>query len=396
MRILYLFSQIPYPTDTGARIRTFQLLKNLSREHAVTLACFAGGQNVPPAVAEITTSTVLLPGRTSGAAAMMAAAIKTLCNRLPFSVNKYNKRAARKKVARLWQHSDFDLIHVDQPHMAALVRPDWRAPILIHEHNVESQIARRFFENETRPLRRAFLRSQYRRMERFERRLWETYDQVVTVTEQDRDAVLQQIPGKKVSVVENGVDLDYFSFQSRSSNRPALVYVGSMDWLPNEDAVLYFAEKIFPAIQSRWTDASFTVVGRRPSDLVRQLAARPGIEVTGTVEDVRPYLGKATILVVPLRIGGGSRLKILEAMSAGLPVVSTSIGCEGLLVEDRKHLLIADEPTAFADQVIRLTVDQALQKKLGKAGRQLVQERYGWPIMAQNLSAVYHSMISNK
>jgi glycosyltransferase involved in cell wall biosynthesis len=276
--------------------------------------------------------------------------------------------------------------------MAVLLQPHWQAPVLIHEHNVESQIAQRFYEKATHPLLKLFLYAQYRRMERFEHALWRKHPQVVAVSEQDRAIILQYTPDQNVTVVENGVDLDYFSYQPHPGISPNLVYIGSMDWLPNEDAVLWFVKEIFPILRSQWPDCTFTIVGRNPSEQVRRLANEPGIVVTGTVKEVRTFIAAASIMVVPLRIGGGSRLKILEAMSAGLPVVSTPIGCEGLRVADEVHLLIAEEPHHFAAQTSRLIADLLLQQKLAEAGRRLVEEHYGWPAMAHRLSQLYHSM----
>lgn len=392
MRILFLHSQIPWPANTGAKIRTYQLIKNLAAEHQITLACFGQGEEVPQAIREVTAATLLLPGTTSGRGTMLRALLRSLGNRLPFSVNKYKQKAAVRAVAQLWQQQPFDLVHVDQPHMAVFLRPEWRVPVLIHEHNVESQIARRFYEQAGNKLLKAFLYLQYRRMERFEQQLWHRYDQVVAVSEQDRQTIRTVVPDKSVPVVENGVDLDYYTYRDSPGKAASLIYVGSMDWLPNEDAMVWFARSIFPAIRRQRPDCELTIVGRAPSEPVRRLAEAPGIRVTGTVDDVRPFLAEATLLVVPLRIGGGSRLKILEAMSAGLPVVSTSIGCEGLAVEAGKHLLIADSPERFAADVHELLGDPELQKKLRQAGRKLVVERYSWATMASQLSAVYREM----
>jgi polysaccharide biosynthesis protein PslH len=397
MRILFLHSQIPYPLDTGAKIRTFQLLAHLSRRHEITLACY--GQQLDSealaAVRRITAEVVLLPGRTRGHSATALALAKSLHNGLPLSVSKYVHPEALETVLRKSRQTPFGLVHVDQPHLVMTAPPLDYAPRLIHEHNIESQIAKRFYEKAQNPLLKRFMLDQYRRMERFETLLWRQADHVVTVSDQDREQVLAVCQDKNVTVVENGVDLAYFDYTPHPQSDPHLVYTGSMDWLPNEDAVINFEANIFPRIRERYPDAVFTIVGRRPSEKVRRLSQTPGVQVAGTVDDVRPYYARATALVVPLRIGGGSRLKILEAMSAGVPVISTSIGCEGLDVQEGEHLLISDDPQNFAQKTIELVGDVMLQKRLSANARDRVLQKYGWAAIAERLADVYDALSSS-
>jgi polysaccharide biosynthesis protein PslH len=399
MRILFLHSQIPYPLDTGAKIRTFQLLTHLGRRHEITLACYGSSSETDEALAavrRVTADVLLLPGSTRGNKAAVLALAKSLQSGLPFSVSKYVHQPALAAVMQKAQQTLFAAVHIDQPHLAITAPPRHYAPRVIHEHNIESQIAKRFYEKTKNPLLKRFMLDQYHRMERFEIGLWQQADHVVTVSDQDREQVHAVCPEQKITVVENGVDLDYFAYTPHPQTDPHLVYTGSMDWLPNEDAVLYFAAEIFPHIRAHYADATFTIVGRRPSDKVRRLAQTTGIQVTGTVDDVRPYYGKATALVVPLRIGGGSRLKILEAMSAGVPVVSSSIGCEGLDVQDGEHLHIADEPSQFAQKTIALLQDKNMQTGLVTSARNRVVQKYSWASMADRLASVYDSLVATE
>jgi sugar transferase (PEP-CTERM/EpsH1 system associated) len=398
MRILFLHSQVPYPLDTGAKIRTFQLLKHLGRRHEITLACYGAASDaaVLGEVRQITTEVVLLPGRTKGHVATALALARSMRSGLPLGVNKYVHRAAHHMVLRKSQEIPFAVVHVDQPHMSIIAPPLEYAPRVVHEHNIESQIAKRFYENERNAWLKRFMFEQYRRMEQFEGDLWRQADHIVTVSDQDREQVLAFAPEKEITVVENGVDLDYFAYTPHPQPTPHLVYTGSMDWLPNEDAVLYFTENIFPPIRERYPEALFTIVGRRPSEKVRRLAQTPGVRVAGTVEDVRPYYAQATALVVPLRIGGGSRLKILEAMSSGVPVISTTIGCEGLEVKEGEHLLIADDPRHFAQRTVELIHYEMLQKELSAKARTRVVQRYGWAAMAEKLADLYDALAGSK
>ena len=227
-------------------------------------------------------------------------------------------------------------------------------------HNVEAEIWRRHSETRTGLARRLY-RRQHLRMLRYERRALEQFDGVLVVSDADRKTFARLYPGAirpDMHIVSTGVDTEFFSPAPAESSGRGLVFTGSMDWLPNEDAVSYFCREILPRIRTDEPEATFTVVGRAPTPAVRRLAAEHRITVTGRVDDVRPYVSDAAVYVVPLRIGGGTRLKIFEAMAMGKAVVSTTVGAEGLPVENGEHLLLADEPHVFARSVVRLLRDR--------------------------------------
>jgi glycosyltransferase involved in cell wall biosynthesis len=256
-------------------------------------------------------------------------------------------------------------------------------------HNVEAEIWRRHAETEARRLRKRLYRTQWKRMLRFEGRTVARFDRVLAVSDVDRET-LQRLYGNRlaapVSVIPTGVDTQYFApLPPSRDRRPNIVFTGSMDWLPNSDGVEYFCREILPLVRQEEPEATFTIVGRSPTPAVRRLAAECAVEVTGRVEDVRPYLAKATVYVVPLRIGGGTRLKIFEAMSAGRAVVSTKIGAEGLPAEDGRHLLLADDPPSFARAVVRLIRDAGAREQIERDARALVTERYDWAAAALHL-----------
>jgi len=236
---------------------------------------------------------------------------------------------------------------------------------------------------------------QYRKFTSFEIRTCPQFDLCVCVSEQDRKDLNSLCPGIATAIVPNGVDLDYFSPVEGKENEASLVFTGSMDWHPNENAVLYFCNRIFPIIRSRLPTATFTVVGSNPSERVLRLKDLEGVDVTGSVEDVRPYISSADVYVVPLRIGGGTRLKILQALAMKKAVVSTAIGCEGLDLEPDKHLFVSNEPEEFASSVIQLIEDKGLKKKLGEDGNMRIREFYSWDAIIQRLEAAYKSLIAN-
>jgi glycosyltransferase involved in cell wall biosynthesis len=236
---------------------------------------------------------------------------------------------------------------------------------------------------------------QYKRMLDFERDTLARFDAVLAVSEQDRDTFEQLYPGAMRSpavVVPTGVDASYFSPDEHDHDRPRLVFTGSMDWLPNEDAMTFFCRDVLPLIRARVPGVELTIVGREPTRGVRNLAAQHGVGVTGRVDDVRPFVRDAAVYIVPLRIGGGTRLKIFEAMAMGKAVVSTAVGAEGLPVVHDRHLLIADDPQAFANATVRLLEDSSCRHRLGRAARDLVATRFDWAAVASELeTALLHA-----
>jgi glycosyltransferase involved in cell wall biosynthesis len=224
----------------------------------------------------------------------------------------------------------------------------------------------------------------------FERKALDHFDLVLTVSEKDRDTFQRLYPSgvRRYFVVPTGVDTEYFRPGiTRQDAGKGLVFTGSMDWLPNEDGMLYFCRDILPLIRRDEPDVSLSIVGRAPTSAIRRLGETPGVEVTGRVEDVRPYIDGAAVYIVPLRIGGGTRLKIFEAMSVGRAVVSTTIGAEGLPVTPDQNILIADDPEAFARAVVQLFRDEALRRRLEHRARELVVEGYDWSVVADRLEA---------
>jgi len=253
-------------------------------------------------------------------------------------------------------------------------------PAVIFTHNVESEIWRRHAETRT-GIARLLYRLQYRRMLRYERRALGRFDGVLAVSDADRRTFAQLYPGAvrgAVDVVPTGVDTEYFAPSSSDPASRRLVFTGSMDWLPNEDAMRFFHREVLPLVRVEEPETTLTIVGRAPTSTVKALANEPGIEVTGRVEDVRPYMRDAAAYIVPLRIGGGTRLKIFEAMAMGKAVVSTTVGAEGLPVVPGTHLMVADEPRTFARAIVRLMRDTARRRELEVAARAFVAEHYDW------------------
>ena len=250
-------------------------------------------------------------------------------------------------------------------------------PRLLFQHNLETRIWERYAATETSSLRRAYFDLQRRRVADFERRACSSYDHCIAVSGLDADAMRRDFGARAVSVVPTGVDVDYFC--PRPGSGAGVVFVGSMDWMPNQDAVRYFAAEVLPLVRREEPDVRFTVVGRSaPADVVELSRSAPGVEVTGFVEDVRPYIARADVVVVPLRVGGGTRIKIYEAMAMGKVVVSTTIGVEGLPVRAGRDLVIADTPEHFAREVLQVLRSPEMRRSLEQRARAYVVENCSW------------------
>jgi glycosyltransferase involved in cell wall biosynthesis len=259
-----------------------------------------------------------------------------------------------------------------------------RCSTVLFQHNVEASIWRRHVEVQSSRLARAYFTSQFRRMERFEREQCRRFDVVVAVSEEDAAALRAQYDLPRVRAVPTGVDTTAFAPADAALAEPGrIVFVGAMDWMPNEDGIQWFAGEVLPRIRERVPGAHLTIVGRNPGPAVRRLADSEGaVTVTGTVPDVRPYLEAASLVVVPLRVGGGTRLKIYEAMSMDRPVVSTTIGAEGLPLEEGEHILRADDAAAFAAACVRLLQAPAGAWRMARAGGEYVRSSFGWDRVA--------------
>jgi polysaccharide biosynthesis protein PslH len=396
MRILWLNTPLLLPLDKGGKLRTWHLMRHLAQRNHVTCISFAApaqlaayGEGMKAVCAELIT--VDRRESTKEGLRFYASVARHLLDPVPYAVGQYRSRRYRLAVRNALDSGAFDRVVCDFL-VPAINMPDRpRCPSVLFTHNVEAEIWRRHAETESNPLRRRLYRTQWRRMLRFEGKTVARFDRVLAVSDVDRDT-LQRLYGDRltapVSVIPTGVDTAYFTpgpIDAAAEQR--VVFTGSMDWLPNADAVQYFCREILPLIRAEAPATTFTIVGRSPTPAVRRLAEDRGVEVTGRVEDVRPYLARAAVYVVPLRIGGGTRLKIFEAMSAGRAVVSTRIGAEGLPVEDGRHILLADAPADFARSVVALLQDRTRREAIARDARTLVTERFDWAAAAQQLES---------
>jgi sugar transferase (PEP-CTERM/EpsH1 system associated) len=389
MRILWLKTELLHPLDKGGRIRTYHMLQSLNRLHHVTYLTLDDGSSAPDALErahEYCSEVVRVPFRTTrkGSAAFYTELAQNLTSPLPYAVWKYRSHAFRGECERLLEAGPIDVTVCDFLAPAINLPTHLRQPTVLFQHNVEADIWRRHWDVASHPLTRAYLRSQWRRMVSFEQAACRKVDHVVAVSDQDCERFQREYGVRAVSAVPTGVDTSFFQPSADVARQPGnLVFTGSMDWLPNEDGIMSFVDHILPLVRRDLPDATVTIVGREPTTATLSLPKRDLlICVTGRVPDIRPFLERAAVVIVPLRIGGGTRLKIFEAMAMGCAVVSTSVGAEGLPVRDGTHLLIADSPEEFAQACVRLLRNPDLAQRLGAEAATYVRTHFSWDVAA--------------
>ena len=399
MRILVVDEWIPYPLDSGKKIRTFNLLAPLARRHEITYLSCADPVQDAAKIEQMKKVgfrvRTVPPGNRFRTPLSLAFGIASnLFSPTPLAVRKHATRPFLRELRRLLSREHFDLIHCEWTHYAHHLSGIHDLPKFLSSHNVECIPWRRLAEVERNPMRRAGLHLEWLKMRSFEHRALAMFDHVAAVSDPDAHIMRSWFQVESVSMIANGVDLEFYEKIAPSEQGDHVVFCASMNASVNQDAVMYFVKQVLPMIWEKRPGLRFMIVGSKPPPFITALASDRVI-VTGSVEDVRPLLGQAAACVVPLRIAGGSRLKILEAFAAGLSVVSTSIGAEGLDVELGKHLLIADGEAAFADATIRLLEDRSLRQRLTAASRKLVQECYDWKKIVPKVEEAWERTIGN-
>ena len=392
LRILTVIARPLYPADTGGRIRSSKLFEHLSRMHDVTILCFKTAEDGPAQLEQMRACCSHLeaidwdeaPKFTPRFYAQLAA---SLWSPLPFTVRKYRSAAMRRRVEELTATERYDLLLCDFLQPAVNCLSAIHCPRVLFQHNVEAVIFSRHAAYERNPAARAFLRLEAAKLKRFEGRVAATFDRCIMVSNEDCRTMQAEYGVENTSAIPSAVDSRYFSDGSAEATEPTIVFVGSMDWLPNQDAVEYFVSAILPRIR-REVSARFVVVGRNPPPRIQRLALAPLVQVTGTVEDVRPWVAAAHVVVVPLRVGGGTRLKIFEAMALGKAVVSTTVGAEGLPVTNTADILFADDAESFAAQVTSLLKNASVRKQLGERARRVVSQGFTWEAAASEFSRI--------
>ncbi len=388
MNILWVKSGPLFPLDSGGKKRTHAMLEEISRRHHVTYLALKGdGQALHPdeAAAPYAAEKVWLPWRETekGTWRFYADLLRNFVfSPYPYALEKYVSRAMMDWLEKETEGDRFDLIICDFLYPAPnFLHLKCGQPVILFQHNMEAVIWKRLAESSSNPIDRLYLRDQFRRFSKWEKKLSALFDGVITVSEDDsRYARETYQAGNIRGHVATGVDVDHFAPRKEiGSGSDVIGFLGSMDWLANIKAVEFFVSEAYPVIKRAIPGVHFMVIGRNPPDSIRNLAANDdSITVTGSVEDVRPYLKMCDLMVVPLLAGGGTRIKILEAMAMGVPVVSTTIGAEGLDLESGIHLELADGAGPFAARTVEVLLDDGRRRALADAAFARLVRENGW------------------
>jgi len=402
MNVLFISATVPYPATDGGRIRVLNLLKQICKKNRVTFVAieilntdrqgieYLSNLGIDAHLIERTPDMPKLTAKAISVGAIVRAVLRAQ----PVMVAKYYIPAMEATIKQLLNSQEFDVIHFEMLHTGQYLQrlETLNIPTLLSLQNVDSSVWRRLFLRTNNPIKKLAFLFQSRSFGRYEKRMCPLFSACASVSEEDKRLLEDLCPALPIEVIPNGVDIERYQPNHNLEEEAAIVYTGSMDWQPNEDAVLYFHERMFPLILEELPGAKFYIVGQYPTERIKRLTEHPNVVVTGMVDDTRPYFAKACVYVVPLRIGGGTRLKILEALAMEKAVVSTTIGYEGLHITPNEDILVADDENQFAELVVKLAKDEGLRRQLGKKGRETVEAKYDWTGIGEKLNDLYENL----
>lgn len=397
-RLLFLCQTLPYPPDSGVAIRTYNILRLLSENFDITALCFyrrRGGATEPglasslAALRELADVEVFpIPQEHSRWRLLWDHTRSVLSGRV-YTYYAHSSSAFSKRLLETIGSRPPDLVHVDSLDLMRYLPMVQHLPVICVHHNLESELLARRAAVERGGLGRAYVRHQARLMANAERRWCPRVTLNVCVSDNDATNLRALVGPAEICVVPNGVDVEFFS--PGPGDGSGLVFVGSTSWFPNGDALEYFATEILPLVRQQIPDVETTWAGRATDEEKRRFKADHGIEMTGYATDIRPIVKNAACYVVPLRVGGGTRLKILDAWAMGMPIVSTSVGAEGLATIDGENILLRDDPAGFADAVCRVLTDADLRTRLGAAARATAVGVYSWETIGRSMLSRYRA-----
>ncbi|MGH9890885.1 MAG: glycosyltransferase family 4 protein [bacterium] len=399
MKIIWVKAGGLVPLDSGGKIRSFHIAKELAKSHEVTLFTFYVGdssdehEKLTSVFAKVVTHPLTVS--TGRGIAETFRYLATFLASLPYSITKYCRPEVAHHLEEVLAGERYHVILCDFVNAAGVIPFGIGIPVVIFTHNVEATIWKRHWEVATNPVWKYAFKREYERMRTAELGYLRRATHVLTVSDTDTTSLRRDLGAAKITTIPTGVDVDYFR-PVGGEEADSLVFTGSMDWMPNEDGILHFVEHVLPLIRKKRPNVKLCVAGRNPGNKIKALSDRDAcIEVTGRVGDIRKYIAKGSVFVVPLRVGSGTRLKIFEAMAMGKAVVSTTIGAEGLPVTSGAHIILADEPNEFAASVCRLLASREERARIGNTARRLMEEKYSWEEVAKSVESVLRSVSSS-
>jgi glycosyltransferase involved in cell wall biosynthesis len=402
LRILWISHFIPFPPKGGCFQRSYNLIKRIGAEHDVHLVALRHKRETHPdeetrnareELLKSCRSVQIVDISADSGLGMVGRAMMAVLVGKPFNATFYRSRQVRSAIESLRASTAIDVVHFDTIGLAQYRNLVTALPAVITHHGAESHMVRTRIPHERNLLKKAFFGCEWRSLRRYERINCPNFAINITMSSEDSALMRDAAPSALFTPVENGVDVEYFAPHHKRSGR-RLVFAGRLDQYSNRYGMQHFMEHAWSALQTRYPDVSIDIIGSNPPPSLLQLAkSDPAVRVHGFVPDVRPYFEAATVAVCPLWDGGGTRLKVLDALAQGVPLVATTIGCEGLEVVPERDVLIADSAAAFVKQIGRLFDDPTLRRDLSVRGRDLVERRYSWDSLARKLVTVYRSAL---
>lgn len=395
MNILWLKTELLHPVDKGGKIRTYQMLKQMKQDHNVLFLTLDDGTAAPDAfetACEYSTEAITIrhPTAAKFSSRFYREVAANLLSDLPYFMAKYRSNEMLARFEQILREREIDIVVCDFLMPSINLPASIEKPSVLFQHNVEAAIWKRHTEIAGNVLKKRYLKGQWKRTVRYESATCRKFDSVVAVSTNDAEVFASEYKAEHVYDIPTGVDTDFFL--PSSGHRPSvtnIVFTGSMDWLPNQDAIEWFIEGVMPIVRMSIPDATLTIVGRDPfPSLIERARNDPAIRVTGRVPDVRPYMREASVYAVPIRIGGGTRLKLYEAMAMELPIVSTTVGAEGLPVSDGEELLLRDSEVDFAAAIVKIAGHHRFAEALGKRAGERVRRDFGWKQVAERFAAI--------
>jgi glycosyltransferase involved in cell wall biosynthesis len=397
MNILFIAPEIPYPLTGGHPLRTFNILKLLAENNKIYFVSFIKEEDeikykigIEPICETID---LFYIQKDDFSMRFLLNVFKNIFSPLPFVAQKYFSKKAFSRILEILSKYQIDLIHLDLLPMSSYYPALDSVPTILTDHNVESQRLYRWMKIEKNIFTKLFLFYQHLKLRRYEREMCARFDLCIAVSDEDKNQLHALCKTGKFEVIPNGVDIDYYAPSDQIADKNRCIWVGGMDGPYNSDAVDYFLDEIFPLVKKELPQVEIDFVGRFPTKkLTKKAAEEKKIKVYGFVDDVRPYIHQAAVFIAPIRSGSGTKIKVLNAMSLGKPVVTTSIGAEGILAEPDHDVMIADDPRNFADKIIYLLRNPDKAKDMGRKARKLIEEVYDWEVIRRKMEKLYQDI----
>lgn len=398
LKILQISPQVPFPLDHGGRISIHGITRgNFQRGHNIDLVTYLKNTDIPSA--EIHLKSIATPHflrvNTSN---NIISATKNLTSTIPYNISKFITQDLEIFLKEFLTHRHFDIVHIDYLHMGwtlDLIKSICDVPVLLRQHDLHFRLMQRFYKNEKNPLIKYFAYLQYKKFLSYEPNLCEKFDKCIMITKTDEKELLSLNPKIKTEVISIGVEEKLLDIPINSKIPFSMFHLGPLDWLPNKDGLQWFLTNIFPLVLSRIPEAKIYIYSAGSDNLKIDKSIRKNVILKGYVNDIWQEVMDKELLIVPLRIGSGIRVKIIEMLAAGKLIITTDIGKEGIDAIDGKHLLVSNNPAEFADKIVSFFKNEVDKEKMCLNARELIREKYTWSKIAKEFERVYLELINN-